>query len=211
MKNILVYLLIFRLLASSMSLKAQLSPETMIRVDVVYLASDDLEGRQTGTVGEAMAADYISERMLKMGLSPKGSEEWFQAFKFNSNPHGGSQLDKMGKNVIGFLDKKQKDSGDWSTLRSFGIWNGRIFTSRRSFHSQWSGWQCQWYSSIIVFSRPINEREKLKFNVLFIAFSGEEYGLYGSKAFMENPTVPKESIFGMINMDMVGRLNKEKL
>ncbi|MBK9258033.1 MAG: M28 family peptidase [Saprospiraceae bacterium] len=58
--------------------------------------------------------------------------------------------------------------------------------------------------------RKSEAREKLKFNVLFIAFSGEEMGLLGSKAFMENPTIPQESMLAMINLDMVGRLNPKK-
>lgn len=44
-------------------------------------------------------------------------------------------------------------------------------------------------------------------NYLFIAFSGEELGLYGSKYFTEHPTVNITSVNYMINMDMVGRLN----
>lgn len=44
-------------------------------------------------------------------------------------------------------------------------------------------------------------------NYLFIAFSGEELGLYGSKHFTEHPTVNITNANYMINMDMVGRLN----
>jgi hypothetical protein len=44
-------------------------------------------------------------------------------------------------------------------------------------------------------------------NYLLIAFSGEELGLYGSKHFVENPTIDIRSVNYMINMDMVGRLN----
>jgi aminopeptidase YwaD len=44
-------------------------------------------------------------------------------------------------------------------------------------------------------------------NYLFIAFSGEELGLYGSKYFTEHPTVDLKNVNYMINMDMVGRLN----
>ncbi|MEZ4829132.1 MAG: M28 family peptidase [Bacteroidia bacterium] len=47
-------------------------------------------------------------------------------------------------------------------------------------------------------------------NYLFIAFTGEEKGLLGSKAFMENSPVPAEKINYMINMDMIGRLNENK-
>ena len=47
-----------------------------------------------------------------------------------------------------------------------------------------------------------------KNNYLFICFSGEELGLYGSKYFTENPTVPLNTVDYMINCDMVGRLNE---
>jgi aminopeptidase YwaD len=46
-----------------------------------------------------------------------------------------------------------------------------------------------------------------KNNYLFIAFSGEELGLFGSKYFVENPTINLSNVNYMINMDMVGRLN----
>ena len=44
-------------------------------------------------------------------------------------------------------------------------------------------------------------------NYLFIAFSGEELGLFGSKYFVENPTIDLSRVSYMINMDMLGRLN----
>ncbi len=44
-------------------------------------------------------------------------------------------------------------------------------------------------------------------NYLFIAFSGEELGLFGSKYFVEHPTINLTNVNYMINMDMVGRLN----
>jgi len=46
-----------------------------------------------------------------------------------------------------------------------------------------------------------------KNNYLFINFSGEELGLYGSKYFVEHPTISLSDINYMINMDMIGRLN----
>lgn len=44
-------------------------------------------------------------------------------------------------------------------------------------------------------------------NYLFIAFSGEEMGLVGSKYFVENPSHSMENINYMLNMDMVGMLD----
>ncbi len=42
-------------------------------------------------------------------------------------------------------------------------------------------------------------------SVIFLAVSGEEKGLLGSKFFSENPTVPIDDIIMNINLDMVGR------
>ena len=42
-------------------------------------------------------------------------------------------------------------------------------------------------------------------SIIFLAVSGEEKGLLGSKYFSENPTVPLENIIMNINLDMVGR------
>ena len=42
-------------------------------------------------------------------------------------------------------------------------------------------------------------------SVLLIAFSGEERGLYGSRAYVAFPLVPNASLVAMINMDMIGR------
>jgi hypothetical protein len=48
-------------------------------------------------------------------------------------------------------------------------------------------------------------------NYLFVAFSGEEWGLYGSKHFVQHPVVPLDRISYMLNLDMVGRLNDERV
>jgi Zn-dependent M28 family amino/carboxypeptidase len=51
---------------------------------------------------------------------------------------------------------------------------------------------------------------KERHNYLFIAFSGEELGLLGSKYFTNTPTVPLNKVSCMINMDMIGRFQEEK-
>jgi hypothetical protein len=56
-----------------------------------------------------------------------------------------------------------------------------------------------------------NNKQSFKRSVLFMTFSGEELGLFGSSNFVNNPTVPLSSITGMINMDMIGRLETRSL
>jgi Zn-dependent M28 family amino/carboxypeptidase len=50
-----------------------------------------------------------------------------------------------------------------------------------------------------------------KRSVLFITFAGEELGLLGSSHFVNHPTFPLKNVTGMINMDMVGRVNNDRL
>ncbi|HYO22366.1 MAG TPA: M20/M25/M40 family metallo-hydrolase [Flavisolibacter sp.] len=51
-----------------------------LRSHVEYLASDRLEGRRTGTAGEKLAAEYISNAFAKAGLQPKGTDGFYQSF-----------------------------------------------------------------------------------------------------------------------------------
>jgi aminopeptidase YwaD len=45
---------------------------------IVYLASDELTGRATGSAGEQMSAKYIAEQFEKIGLEPKGKDGYHQ-------------------------------------------------------------------------------------------------------------------------------------
>jgi hypothetical protein len=65
-------------------------------------------------------------------------------------------------------------------------------------------------AALIELARLIKNADKKELknhNYLFIAFSGEELGLLGSKYFVDNPTINLSDVNYMINMDMVGRLN----
>lgn len=48
-------------------------------------------------------------------------------------------------------------------------------------------------------------------SIIFMAFSGEEMGLLGSKAWLKNSSFAKEKISAMFNMDMIGRLEEDKV
>ncbi|MFA6128487.1 MAG: M28 family peptidase [Bacteroidales bacterium] len=53
-------------------------------------------------------------------------------------------------------------------------------------------------------------KNKLHRSVLFVAFTGEEMGLLGSKYFVAHSPVGLKKISAMFNLDMVGRPNEEK-
>lgn len=50
--------------------------------DVQYLASDELQGRNTGSPGFEKASAYVAEQFLRAGLKPAGTEDYFQPVQF---------------------------------------------------------------------------------------------------------------------------------
>jgi aminopeptidase YwaD len=62
-------------------------------------------------------------------------------------------------------------------------------------------------AALLEMARWIKNKKLKNYNYLFVNFSGEELGLYGSKAFVKEEKLDSNSIAYMINMDMVGRLN----
>ncbi len=61
-------------------------------------------------------------------------------------------------------------------------------------------------AALLELARWVVTDKNLKYNYIFAAFSAEEKGLYGSKAFCSRAWVNNSNIIYMLNMDMVGRL-----
>ncbi len=66
-------------------------------------------------------------------------------------------------------------------------------------------------AALLELARRFAKEKKNKRTLIFIAFGGEEEGLLGSKFYVNNPVFPLDKTVAMINMDMVGRLNDDKL
>jgi hypothetical protein len=62
-------------------------------------------------------------------------------------------------------------------------------------------------AALLQLAKWIKNKKLRHYNYLFINFSGEELGLYGSKAFVKEQHIDSSKFSYMINMDMVGRLN----
>jgi hypothetical protein len=63
-------------------------------------------------------------------------------------------------------------------------------------------------AALLEMAERIKANKKLRhYNYLFVNFSGEELGLFGSKAFVKQEGLDSNKIAYMLNMDMVGRLN----
>jgi aminopeptidase YwaD len=62
-------------------------------------------------------------------------------------------------------------------------------------------------AAMIELARLLKESKLRNNNYLFIAFSGKELGLSGSRYFVEHPATDLKKVNYMLNMDMIGRLN----
>ncbi|RKX22125.1 MAG: hypothetical protein DRP35_02725 [Candidatus Zixiibacteriota bacterium] len=66
-------------------------------------------------------------------------------------------------------------------------------------------------AALIELARKCNsQKENLKYSLLFIGFTGEEFGLLGSGHFAQHMTIDSTKVRMMLNMDMIGRLNKQE-
>ena len=190
---------------------------TSLKKDVYFLAADDLGGRAIGTTGEQKAAEYLAQEFEKLGLTPMGTDGFFQEFTVSkpSNPHeeaviGTDGAGVTGRNVVAFLDKKAEKTivigAHFDHLGMGG--QGSLHRGDSAIHNGADD-NASGTAALLALAK-IFKYETLKSNILFIAFSGEENGLWGSNYFVKNPTVDLKTVNYMINMDMVGRLNPEK-
>ena len=190
-----------------------IDPLHQIRVDVVYLASDYLKGRDTGSKEEAMAANYIAERFQALGLKPAGEDgSWFQTFEFSfrPNPHSEDSEQRTATNVAALLDNGADHTivigGHYDHL-GMGAHGSRYFGAP-AIHNGADDNASGIAAMLYVAETLVEEGDKNN-NYLFIGFSGEELGLFGSKYFVKHPTIDLSKANYMLNMDMVGRLNEE--
>ncbi len=190
--------------------------KTQLKSDVVYLASDELEGREIGTRGEELAAEYLANRMKEVGLTPKGEDGYFQHFKIHlkSNPHASAPAPDdpviNGRNVIGMLDRGADKTiviGAHYDHLGYGQ-EGSLHTGEKAIHNGADD-NASGVAALLLLAKRLKASD-LNHNFLFIGFSGEEKGLWGSKHFVNNSTIHLPSIKAMFNLDMVGRMDRDK-
>ena len=85
------------------------SDAAAIEAHMAYLASDDLEGRETGTPGYDLAADYVAAEFAKIGLAPSGKNgTYFQQITFKRAVRAAEgrafQVTDAAGNVLPFIE-----------------------------------------------------------------------------------------------------------
>jgi hypothetical protein len=123
---------------------------------------------------------------------------------------GISEKTRAGHNVIGYIDNKAATTvilGAHFDHLGYGEDGNSRNTSQVPAIHNGADDNASGTAALIELARKLKSSPAKGNNYLFIAFSGEELGLYGSKYFTENPTIDLTQVNYMINMDMVGRLN----
>ncbi len=96
-----------------------------LKAHVKYLASDELEGRGSGTEGNKKAAEYLAEQFKAYGLKPAGENEtFFQPFDFVSAVKlGGNNalaIEQKGKRTSLKVDEDFRPYGFSSNAKATG-------------------------------------------------------------------------------------------
>jgi hypothetical protein len=188
-----------------------------VRADIVYLASDALEGRGTGTPGNDSAAAFAARRYGALGLRPI-SPGYLQPFQARSAmlSHAGGLAAVQTQNIVALLPGSDPalrgrtivigahiDHLGRSTAGALDPGAGDAI--RNGADDNASG-----TAAVLELARLLSARPTRR-SVLFVNFSGEELGLLGSQYFVEHSPVPLDSIDAMLNFDMVGRMRGDSL
>lgn len=117
---------------------------------------------------------------------------------------------RQGNNVVGYIDNGAESTvilGAHFDHLGFGE-DGNSRDTARLIHNGADD-NASGTAALIELGKALKASKNKKNNYLLIAFSAEELGLFGSKYFVDNPTVDLSSANFMINMDMIGRLDEK--
>jgi len=181
---------------------------------VRWLSAPEREGRGIGTKGLDAAGDYVAAAFKAMGLSPGGDGgTYFQSFAAERSPGGAPAT---LRNVVGILPGTKAE------------WAGQSALLTAHYDHLGSGWpdvhkgdegklhpgaddNASGVAVMLELAKALASGEKPQRTIVFVAFSGEEAGLLGSKHYAAHPALPLEKTMGVINVDTVGRLLDKKL
>lgn len=204
-------LLSFCFFAAGYSVGAQKIDEKNIQSHIKILSADEMQGRFTGSDGERMALEYIQKQFKGLKLQPLGvNNSYSQAFPFKSGVHG-TGTEGTAHNAIAYLDNGADKTiiiGAHYDHLGLGENGSSLDANPKGKIHNGADDNASGVAGVLELARYFSKNKvRENNNFLFICFSGEEMGLYGSKYFTENPTLDISKVNYMINMDMIGRLN----
>lgn len=160
------------------------------------LADDKMQGRGLNTPGIDKASEFIAAEFKKSGLQPGNDTFYFQEF----GP--GNHL----KNIIGILPGKSKPkeiiifSAHYDHL-GIGKPNAEGDSVYNGANDNASG-----LTAVILLAKYFANLNNNGRTLIFVAFTAEESGGFGSKHFSEQHD--PENIMAMFNIEMIGTQSK---
>ncbi|MCW8877076.1 MAG: M20/M25/M40 family metallo-hydrolase [Kangiellaceae bacterium] len=171
------------------SLKGTINQQQLLQ-DLKIIASDQMEGREAGSVGSAKAQKYLQMRYRAIGLKPL-NRNYRLPFTYSNG--------KQGVNIGGFISGHQVPK-DYIVVTAhydhLGKSGGRIYNGADDNASGVAAMLT--LAEYFVQNPPAH-------SIIFLATDAEESGLFGAKAFVENPPLPLSQVKYNINLDMVAR------
>ncbi|OEI81025.1 peptidase M28 [Formosa algae] len=170
-------------------------------------ASDEFEGRATGTAGQKKAAEYLKQFYISENIaSPINDTVYFQDIPASYLPKGTN----ASENVLAYIEGSEKPEEIViisAHLDHVGIINGEIYNGA---DDDGSG-----TVAILEIAQAFKEAAlngyQPKRSILFLHVTAEEIGLYGSKYYSEHPIFPLENTVADLNIDMIGRVDDKHI
>lgn len=192
---------------------SDLTDEDFLTRHIEFLASEEMQGRLAGSISEAKASNYISDRFLLYGLHPAGEDEtYLQQFVLSGpmvNMMGADDL--ISRNVTGSIPgSSQPDRviviGAHYDGQGFGGPISMDHEGAPVIHPSADD-NASGTAGLIYLARYFS-MYRPELTVQLAAFSGEELGLLGSTHFVGQMSGSPGNVVAMINLDMIGRLSE---
>ena len=183
-----------------------------LKTNLTVVASDEMQGRDTGSEGQKKAGRYLIEQYKKAGIPfPKGATSYYQPVpaaylnaQYNENLPD-------SENIWAFIEGSEKPNEIVVVSAHYdhvGMKNGEIYNGADDDGSGTVGI----LEVAKAFQKAKNEGNGPKRSILILHVTGEEHGLHGSRYYSENPLFPIANTVADVNIDMIGRrddLHKE--
>ncbi|WP_395044953.1 M28 family metallopeptidase [Flavobacterium sp.] len=176
-----------------------------LKTNLTVIASDEMQGRETGSEGQKMAGKYLIDQYKKAGISfPKGATDYYQkvpAAYLNQKRNEGLQ---DSENIWAFIEGSEHPEEIIVVSAHYdhiGIKNGEIYNGA---DDDGSG-TVALLEIAQAFQKAKNEGHGPKRSILILHVTGEEHGLHGSRYYSENPLFPLKNTVADVNIDMIGR------
>lgn len=176
-----------------------------LKTHLYIVASDEMEGRETGSVGQKKAGEYITRQYKANNVPfPKGATDYYQ--RIPASFLNAIRNDNLpdSENIWAFIEGSEKPNEIIVISAHYdhiGIKNGEIYNGA---DDNGSG-TVALLEIAQAFSIAKKEGNGPKRSILFLHITGEEHGLHGSRFYSENPLFPLANTITDINIDMIGR------